>query len=158
MNKKILLVVIGVILLAGLTWKLSGSLFAPGSKVIPNYPETNLTINGQPMVLELATTPEEREQGLSGRPSLASDRGVLFVFNQPGRYPFWMKDMSFPLDILWINQGKIVDLVKDFPAPKPGEWPATFTPAFEADRVLEINAGLSNRLNLKVGSLIPDLP
>jgi hypothetical protein len=152
------LIVIGAILLAALVWKLSGSLSAPGTKVTTKNRETQLTINGQPFTLELAVTPEAREQGLSGRASLALDHGVLFVFNEPDRYSFWMKGMSFPIDILWINRGKVVELVKDFPAPKSGELPAIHTPSVQADRVLEINAGLSDRLNLKVGSLIPDLP
>ena len=47
--------------------------------------------------------PEERSQGLSGRPNLAAGTGMLFVFEQAGSYAFWMKDMRFPLDMVWID-------------------------------------------------------
>ena len=49
--------------------------------------------------VELAITPEARAQGLSGRPSLSENEGVLFVFDKPDKYSFWMKNMNFPLDI-----------------------------------------------------------
>src|SRR4030042_2564613 len=60
-------------------------------------------INGQKIFVEIADTPEKRSQGLSGRDNLSQNQGMLFIFNQPAIPSFWMKDMNFPLDFIWIN-------------------------------------------------------
>src|SRR4051812_1798797 len=68
-----------------------------------------INIAGQHVVVDLATTPTTREQGLSGRAALPENHGMLFVFDTPGVYPFWMKDMNFPIDMIWIsNDMKVV--------------------------------------------------
>lgn len=66
--------------------------------------------------VEVVNTVQTRKQGLSGRSSLGAD-GMLFVFAQPAQHQFWMKDMKFPLDFVWINQGQVVDLAQNIPAP-----------------------------------------
>src|SRR3989344_7332267 len=59
-------------------------------------------IAGQEVKVELALTPEEQTQGFSGRSGLGENEGMLFVFDTPGKYGFWMKDMLFPIDIIWL--------------------------------------------------------
>ena len=102
-------------------------------------------IGGAEFVVELAETPEERAQGLSDRPHLAPDTGMLFVFRQPGRYSFWMRNMHFPLDMLWIDaECTVVDVSLNAPPPEPGQAMdrlPLYTPAVPVQYVLEVNAG-----------------
>ncbi len=112
--------------------------------------------------VEIANNPEDRERGLSGRDSLALNKGMLFVFPEPDNYSFWMKDMNFSLDFIWINNDKIVEITENV---KPEDYPSALNsaqsslpknlvPKNKADKVLEINAGTVKRLNIKVGDKI----
>lgn len=117
-------------------------------------PVTATAIDLTDLRLELATTDAARIQGLSGRERLDPDAGMLFVFDEPGIYPFWMKDMKFPIDILWINGDRIVDIVT-LPPPTTGAVvPPRHIPLKMADRVLELKAGEAEKRNLTIGSQI----
>ena len=112
-----------------------------------------MLLNGHRINLELATTPERQTLGLSGHAPLADDQGMLFIFDQKTVQSFWMKDMLFPLDIIWLDQDKIVKISKNLPA--EGHQPKNiYRSDLPVDRVLEITAGLSNNLNLKVGDKV----
>jgi uncharacterized membrane protein (UPF0127 family) len=101
---------------------------------------------------EVVDTKASRELGLSGRTSMNDNEGMLFVFDKPGRYGFWMKDMIFPLDIIWINQnGIVVEIERDL---TPGSYPKTFINTSPASYVLEINAGSSEKEGLYIGSKV----
>lgn len=99
----------------------------------------------------IAQTVAERERGLSGQRSLGVNEGMLFVFPSEGIYPFWMPNMHFPLDILWINHGKIVEIAR-LQAPSISH-PETelHTPTQKADRVVELNAGSVEKFGLHLG-------
>lgn len=102
--------------------------------------------------VEMVDTPASRELGLSGRTTMGDDEGMLFVFDDPGRYGFWMKDMKFPLDIIWINQnGVVVSIEREL---TPGSYPKAFTNQADASYVLEIKSGMSERFGLYLGSKI----
>lgn len=107
---------------------------------------------------ELARTPEERTVGLGGRPSLAEDAGMLFVFAEEGQPAFWMKGMRFPLDFIWIaGDGRIVDLTLDVPPPAPGTPDSQlerYQPRAPVRYVLEVNAGTVRRAGLEVGERV----
>lgn len=104
--------------------------------------------------VEVANTRGSRELGLSGRDKMGDNEGFLYVFDAPGRYGFWMKDMSFPLDIIWINQnGVVVDIERDV-ATTSDPNPKIFMNESEAVYVLEINAGLSQRFGLYLGTKV----
>ena len=75
--------------------------------------------------VEVAVTDKEHTRGLSGRPGLALGTGMLFAYPAPGPRSMWMLGMRFPLDFLWIRDGRIVDLVEHVPPPRPGEHPVT---------------------------------
>lgn len=118
-----------------------------------------IKIAGKILKVELALTPEEREQGLSGRDKLNEDEGMLFVFDHVDKYSFWMKDMNFPIDIIWISSDlKVVYIKKNatpesyLPAGKAG--PETFIPTKEAKYVLEVFSLFSEKNNLKEGDKI----
>lgn len=109
-------------------------------------------IAGQDIKVELAITPEEKMQGLSGRQSLSAEDGLLFIFEESGKYSFWMKDMNFMIDIIWIAQDlQVVHIQKDA---SPESYPATFTPAQDAKYVLEVAAGFAEKNTLKVGDSV----
>lgn len=103
---------------------------------------------------ELADDPEEMRQGLSGRPSLAENEGMLFLFKAPTRPVFWMRGMNFPLDFIWIRDGQVVDLHQAVPPP-PAGFPdrqlARVSPEASAEAVLEVKAGVVKKTNLKIG-------
>jgi len=105
-------------------------------------------INGHTIRLELAVTEAEKEKGLGYRDSLAADWGMLFVYDHPERYGFWMKGMRFPLDFIWINGNSIVDLSPNISPPR------SLAPAVPVDKVLEVNAGTIGKLGVKIGDLV----
>jgi poly-gamma-glutamate synthesis protein (capsule biosynthesis protein) len=100
--------------------------------------------------VEIADTPEKQTEGLMYRDSLAKDRGMLFVFDKEAIYSFWMKNTLIPLDIIWLNGNKEVVFIKNNAQPCQDECPA-IKPDAEAKYVLEINSGLANKINLKIG-------
>jgi len=102
--------------------------------------------------VELALTPEARQQGLSGREKLKEDEGMFFVFNHMDKYSFWMKDMNFALDIIWIGEDLRVVYIKKNALPE--SYPETFRPSQEVRYVLEVLAQFSEKNNLKGGDQI----
>lgn len=104
------------------------------------------------MIVEVADTKSSRELGLSGRPTMKHEEGMLFVFDVPGRYGFWMKDMNFPLDLIWINQnGVVVEVERNA---DPSSYPKTFMNSSPASYVLELNAGVAEEQGVYIGSKI----
>ncbi len=89
------------------------------------------------LTAEVVKTPSALAQGLSGRETLPQGRGMLFVFSKPGVYSITMRGMRFPLDIIWVRDGKIVHLQNNAPAPDQNEEPAVFTPSAESTHVIE---------------------
>ncbi len=115
-----------------------------------------LTIGSQSVTIEIAQTPEQKEKGLSGRDSLAANAGMLFVFSEPRQQPFWMKDMKFDLDFIWIKDNQVVEITPNVPA-KPGasdsELPV-YRPQMPVDSMLEVNAGWAEAHKIKVGDRV----
>ncbi|MFA6159608.1 MAG: DUF192 domain-containing protein [Parcubacteria group bacterium] len=107
-------------------------------------------IGGQKFFVELAKTPEKQMQGLGGRAKMREKEGMLFDFGKYGKYSFWMKDAKFDLDILWINEGKIVHIAENV----SHESLETINPQITADKVLEINSGLTDKYNFKIGDSV----
>ncbi len=106
-------------------------------------------IGSADITLEFAQTPYELEHGLSDRPSLPEQSGLLFIFREPGLYNFWMKDMHFPLDIFWINSAHQVIAIDENVA--PSTYPHTFAPPSPVLYVLEANAGFASTYNVAIG-------
>jgi uncharacterized protein len=72
------------------------------------YRQVNVTVNGLVLVADIAATNEQRGRGLSVKDSLAENEAMLFVFDNEAEHIFWMKDMKFPIDIIWIDSNKTV--------------------------------------------------
>ncbi len=102
--------------------------------------------------VDLADTQEEQEKGLSGQAFLPSNYGKLFVFREPGSYGFWMKDMNFPIDIIWLDENMRVLGIED--SVSPSTYPNIFYPPQDVSFVLEVNAGFSTANDLSNNQLI----
>lgn len=98
---------------------------------------------------EVVKTPESRSQGLSGRPSLSPRTGMFFVFDALGRYGFWMKDMQFPVDVVWL--GDDLSIVHMWQDASPDSFPAVLTPDTLARYVLEVPAGAARAAGVSIG-------
>ncbi len=107
--------------------------------------------DGLRVAVTVAATPATREKGLSGREGLGPDEGMLFIFEKLDTYAFWMKDMRFPIDILWIRDGAIADITTDVPQPVPGQELPLYFPKIPVDRVLEVRAGYARAHGLRIG-------
>jgi uncharacterized membrane protein (UPF0127 family) len=129
---------------------------SPGPDATPT--PTMVTIGDASFAVELAVTPQQQAQGLSGRPGLAPGTGMLFIFESEGRPFFWMKDMHFPLDMVWISaEYVVVDITEDVSPPDPGQATSdlpTYRPAEPAQYVLEINAGEAESADIRIGDLV----
>ena len=106
-------------------------------------------IGDQTVRVTIADTPESRERGLSGRDGLASDEGMLFVFPNDEYHMFWMKDMLFSIDIVWLSRDKtVVDIAEDV---SPDTFPSSFSPRALARYVLELPAGFVEEYTVQIG-------
>ncbi len=128
---------------------------------IPFFPQqtqsSKLQMGNTLIDVEIADNTTKRKQGLGGRKSLASDSGMLFIFDKPDRYTFWMKGLVFPLDMIWIRDDKVVDFIKNATPPSPDQKDETlpiYAPNQPIDKVLEVNAGFVDINNIKIGDSI----
>ncbi|HCR42252.1 TPA: ACR family protein [Patescibacteria group bacterium] len=146
---KINLSVSSVCLIIGLV--LLGGVVAYNSiRKTSDYPQIIFPDGRRINLIDIADTDAKRAQGLSGRSSLGSDEGMWFIFDQEGIYPFWMKDMQFSLDLVWVSQNyQVVDIVRDVPIPllEDSSLP-TYANTQPALFVLEVNSGVAQSLQL----------
>jgi len=123
---------------------------AAAVEVNPPLPTATITIADRATVtVELARTTEEKMRGLSGRTNLKIGHGMLFVYDRPQPVGIWMKDMRFPLDIIWIRAGRIVQIEQNAPPLAPVGPERVYTAT--ADLVLEVPAGFSAARKIRVG-------
>jgi len=111
---------------------------------------------------EVANTPAERVPGLGGRDSLPRDAGMLFVHVDERQRTFWMRDMRFALDFVWISADRrVVELTQDVPPPPPGTPDSdlpTYRPDVPVQYVLEVNAGVAAEAGIEVGNAVSFAP
>lgn len=114
--------------------------------------KTLLKIGDAQVRVDIALTPPEKFRGLSARESLGEDEGMLFVFGAPQRYSFWMKNIKFPLDIVWIDENKkVVDVTYDA---RPESYPLYFEPRYPSQYVLEVPSGWAMKHGVESGSIV----
>ena len=121
-----------------------------------------VALGGATFNVELAITQAQRTQGLSGRAGLAPGAGMLFVFDAEGRYSFWMKEMRFPLDLIWVDaRCTVVDITSGAPPPVPGQSASggpselpLYTPVTPVQYVLEVNGGETEAVGIRVGDRV----
>lgn len=138
------LIVGGVLLLVGL---------AAYYLLLPKLqPHTTVHVGDGVFTTRVAKTQDEREKGLGGTRSLGDDQAMLLVYDSDGKWPIWMKDMNYPLDIVWLDKDKkVVYIVKNAP---PESYPyEQFTPKEEARYVLEFAASTVGKKKIDIGSV-----
>lgn len=112
-------------------------------------------INKQTFKLYIAATEQEKQIGLSNRKNLPQDYGMLFPFEKDGYHAFWMKNMKFPIDIIYIRDNKVIEVLEKVQPPSsPDVNPQILRPKELANTVLEINAGLAKKHNIKKGDTV----
>jgi len=128
---------------------------APAAPSEPAAPRARVTIGVHVVDAELADTPERQQRGLSGRRQLADGQGMLFPYDEPGLHGFWMPDMHFDIDILWIRAGRIVHVEARVPH---DDARTIYRPPEPADLVLEVPAGSAEHRGWRVGDAVEVAP
>lgn len=113
-------------------------------------PKPTATISTHIFTIDIAKTPTQQEVGLAKYQNLPSGNGMYFPFAHSDYYAFWMKDMHFPIDIIFINNGKIVTIFSNV-KPEKNYQDFIYKPTAPSNAVLEINAGLSQKYGFKNG-------
>lgn len=130
----------------------AAKLWSTSACTYPYKNDQQLVLLTQTIKLEDASTTAATTKGLSGRPCMPYDQGMLFNFQQPGQYGFWMKDTHFPLDMVWLDQNKKVVYLKT--NAEPSSFPQTYTNSQAAKYVLELNAGSVAKRYIEPGNIL----
>ncbi len=114
--------------------------------------KVELLINNSLVTAEIVISEAARSRGLSGRPALGLHEGMLFIFPHDTKPGFWMKEMNFSLDMLWIAaDGSVIDISSNIP---PDSFPELFYPPTPIRYVLELPAGSAEQWQIKPGDII----
>ncbi len=144
--KNFFFLVLGLTIIGG-----SIFLFFQRPLVIENKTKI-IKINETSIEVEVVDTPETRTMGLSNRKTLPEGAGMLFIFDSPVQDGFWMKDMRFAIDIVWIDEKfRVVDIEKEV---TPETFPQIFYPDQPVKYVLELPAGYTNRYHIDIGAVV----
>jgi len=118
--------------------------------LVRDFRKETIQFGSRALQVEVVNTDELRTKGLSGRESLQANQAMWFEFNNPDVHCFWMKDMNFPIDIVWLNdQRKVVHIKENA---QPSSYPESFCPNTTAKYVLEVQSGLVRQENITIGS------
>ena len=158
-----LLILLFTFLAVGCSKQSATTIIQPTTVADARYNQT-LSIRDKTLHVQIVTTDADMEQGLSGRPNMANDEGMLFNFGAGtnGRPGFWMKDMNFNLDFIWIKNNSIVGITPNAPAPVnckssivncDATLPIYYPPS-PVDMVLEVNAGWAEKNEITVGDTV----
>jgi len=149
LTKKNKIIIFGGVAIALFLLVIFGAVVLTGSKTIM----TLIKIGDQKISVEIAASPLAQYRGLSGRPDLCADCGMLFNFNDSQEREFVMRDMKFPLDIIFINRGRIIKIADNLP-PEGNKPVNVYRSDSPADQVLEVNAGYCSARGLEVGAAL----
>lgn len=116
------------------------------------YDNGVINIGSNSFFVEIADDESTRAKGLSGRETISLNQGMFFVFEQPGNYGFWMKDMLFAIDIIWIDQNFVINHIEKNIL--PDTYPKIFHPNRESMYVLEILSGSVEKFDIKIGDKV----
>ena len=127
-------------------------------RVLSSTYDTKISVVSRDVYVEIVSDPASITKGLSGRKDIGKNQGMLFDSGYENTYPaFWMKDMKFAIDIIWIDDGRVVHIDEHVQPPTPGtadfEIPK-YRPPVPVDHVLEVPAGFSNQNSIAVGDLV----
>lgn len=160
-RKKMILFIIGIVLIAIAIAAAAWWYFAIFSRSCnPPLPRETITVGSTTFSVEMATTMAEQACGLSGREGLGSNQGMIFLFGSGNTQTFWMKDMKFALDMIWISDGRVVGFAQNATAPAPGTqlWQLQlYSSPPDVDTVLEVDAGTVARDNIQIGDMVTSM-
>ncbi len=117
-----------------------------------NYDLETITLStdNKNISAEVASDGDDKVLGLSGRDCLNPDSGMLFAYELTGDYCFWMKDMNFPIDMIWLDdEKKVVTIESDV---RPDSYPQTFCPTKPAQYILEVDTGYAEDVGWQIGT------
>lgn len=124
----------------------------PASKASQALSDATVSVNKTIFKAIFSDTEELRQNGLSGYTGLANDEVMVFIFEYPDLLGFWMKDMLFSIDMVWLDSNKKVVAIEKNVAPET--FPQVFEPQTPALYVLEFNAGTAEHIGLKIGDTV----
>lgn len=120
-----------------------------------SYQRVNITVNGQRLIAEVSATSEQRTRGLTVKNALAENESMLFVFDNQAKHKFWMKDMKFPIDIIWIGSDKsVIDIEKSLQPCNSGFLCSTYEPDGDSLYVLETVSGFAQKHGIVKGTVV----
>lgn len=124
------------------------------------YPHS-LLVGNKKLFISIERTEKEMEQGLSGTQYMADNNGMLFDFGSGASVTpsFWMKDMDFDLDFIWIKNNTVIGITPNVPAPPENlkskiESLSLYPPPSPVDSALEVNAGWAEKNHIRVGDVV----
>ena len=124
---------------------------APKDRHLKSY----ITINGFELTADLALTNEQKEKGLSVKDELKESEAMLFIFEESAQHSFWMKDVKFPIDIIWLDSdGKVVHIEQNLQPCVSVLICTSYSPDIDSQYVLETVAGFTQRHNISMGTNI----
>jgi uncharacterized membrane protein (UPF0127 family) len=134
------------------------NVYAKGTNLLDNTVDNlfrnkaDLVVGDTNIKVFLAETKEERIKGLSGKEYIDSDSGMLFIFDQLDYHGIWMKDMNFPIDIIWLNENMEVVYIEEGVSPE--SYPNVYRPNKKTKYVLEVGDNFVENHQIKVGDLV----
>ena len=145
MRKLWLIIVIATVILTGFILKTK-----------PAVKTKRLTIGNKVTIeVNIADTNQKRAKGYSNHPKIGYNEGLLFVFEQPNVYPFWMKEMLFDLDFIFIRDGRVIYLLENIKAPINNQGEVEYAISEKPfDRLLEVKAGFIDKYKIKISDFI----
>ncbi|MFA5126648.1 MAG: DUF192 domain-containing protein [Patescibacteria group bacterium] len=168
-KNKIFWLIVLIVALVLLAWYLASrpwpkpNFIANQTNSIVVQPAENSVIEPQVIIKDkvfkvvVANEPALQREGLSSQADLAEDSGMLFVYAGYQILTFWMKDMKFNVDLLWIKDDSIVAFEKNMPAPAAGisdDQLLRYSSPVAVDKVLEFGSGTIDALGIKAGDKV----
>ncbi|OGK57371.1 hypothetical protein A3J15_01370 [Candidatus Roizmanbacteria bacterium RIFCSPLOWO2_02_FULL_38_10] len=127
------------------------SFFFTKKTEFSNYQVRKVSIGSHKYYLYIADSDIKRSQGLSNTKRLNTNEGMLFVFKTADKYGFWMKDMKYALDFIFLRNYHVIDIINNV---TPQSFPKVYKPRFASDQVIELNAGQTSLNKIKIGDFI----
>ncbi|MDJ0787143.1 MAG: DUF192 domain-containing protein [Myxococcota bacterium] len=131
----------------------------PPEAAVDELPRQKMSVGMHVFDVEVADTPARKSRGLGGHAPLGPNEGMVFPYERPGLYSFWMKDMLFDIDIVWIHGDRVVGITENVPHAPETKRPPIYRPPEPSDLILELAAGTAAAKGLTPGmpvSISPD--
>lgn len=119
---------------------------------LPGKPPSTVAINGSYITVKVADSQEERSKGLSGSSQLKDGTGMLFIFDEASYHGIWMKDMKYPIDIVWLDENQKIVNLQEYAT--PDSYPRVFTPQVPARYVIELPVGSIKSYGMNYGKKV----